>query len=230
MDRHSGKQGMTVAGLLMFGQFESIRDHFSYYFVDYRESSENRWQERIIPDGTWSGNLFDFYRKVYLRLTEDIKTPFLLQADQRIETPVHEALREVLVNTLVHANYGESTPILIEKKENGFLFRNPGNLRITQQEFFAGGVHDCRNSILHQMFLLIGLGERAGSGVPKILKGCNEAHWQIPKIEEHIEAPQYISLNIEFVVEQSVSSRYQVSTQLGLGQEQVGTRSGASWD
>jgi len=34
-----------------------------------------------------------------------------------------------------------------------------------------GGESDCRNRLLHEMFLLIGLGERAGSGLPKIQQG-----------------------------------------------------------
>ena len=34
-----------------------------------------------------------------------------------------------------------------------------------------GGESDCRNRTLHKLFLLIGLGERAGSGLPKIRHG-----------------------------------------------------------
>lgn len=38
-----------------------------------------------------------------------------------------------------------------------------------------GGASDCRNRTLHQLFLLINLGERAGSGVPKIRSGWEAA-------------------------------------------------------
>ncbi|PJG83501.1 Fic family protein [Caviibacterium pharyngocola] len=239
-DRFSGKEGITLAGLLMFGKFEAIQDHFPHYFIDYRELSENRWDERIFPDGTWSGNLFDFYRKVYQKLVSEIKIPFNLQGDQRIdETPVHEALREALVNTLVHANYAEKTPVLIEKSGSSFRFRNPGILRITRDEFFSGGVHDCRNSLLHQMFLLIGLGERAGSGVPKILKGCDIAHWRKPILEEKLDQPQYTTLIFEPSIKDtqlnysqsdsvSESSRDQAGTKSGPSRDQAGTKSGLS--
>ncbi|WP_071057830.1 Fic family protein [Pelistega sp. MC2] len=236
----------------MFGKFESITERFPGYFLDYREPSENRWDERIVPDGTWSGNLFDFYRLVYKRIVADIKVPFLLQGDQRMdETVVHEVLREALINTLVHANYAENTPVLIEKFSDSFRFRNPGILRITRDEFFAGGVHDCRNALLHQMFLLIGLGERAGSGVPKILKGCNLAHWDMPVLEEKLEPPQYTVLSllnnngfsnkVESVApqlgprwEQEGTKRGprgdQEGTKRGLRGDQDGTKSGESWD
>lgn len=74
-DRGSGKAGMTLAGLLMFGKFNSITDACPNYFLDYREPNEDCWQERIFYDGSWSGNLFDFYRKVYPKLTADLKVP-----------------------------------------------------------------------------------------------------------------------------------------------------------
>lgn len=196
-DRETGKSGITIAGLLMFGEYSAITEAIPHYFVDYREPTEERWQERIYPDGSWSGNLFDFYKQVYQRLIVDLKTPFILAGDQRIEdTPAHEALREALVNTLVHADYFERTPILIEKYKDRFEFRNPGNLRLSKEEIFIGGLHDCRNSTLHQMFLNIGLGERAGSGIPKILKGCTFANWSQPVLIEKLEFPQYTKLVI----------------------------------
>ncbi|MDH2997299.1 hypothetical protein A1D22_06390 [Pasteurellaceae bacterium LFhippo2] len=196
-DRISGTSGMTIAGLLMFGEFNSIISLFPHYFIDYREPSEERWSERIYPDGTWSGNLFDFYRKTVLKLAENLRVPFVLEGDQRIDdTPVHKALRETLVNTLVHADYSERTSVLVEKYSHKFEFRNPGNLRLSQAEIFAGDVHDCRNGLLHQMFLLIGLGERAGSGMPKIMKGCESANWALPQLIEKLDSPQYTTLVI----------------------------------
>lgn len=168
--------------------------------VDYQEPSDDRWSERIFPDGTWSGNLFDFYRKVYQRLVADLKVPFALNGDQRVDdTPTHQALREALVNTLVHADYSEHTPILVKKSADQFEFRNPGNLRLSKNEIWQGGVHDCRNSRLHQMFLLIGLGERAGSGIPKILKGCQIANWSEPVLREKLESPQQTFLTLSTV-------------------------------
>ncbi len=35
-----------------------------------------------MPNGTWLGNLYDFYRKVYQRLVSDLKIPFNLKQDQ----------------------------------------------------------------------------------------------------------------------------------------------------
>ena len=48
------------------------------------------------------------------------------------------------------------------------MFRNPGTLRVPAEHALQGGESDCRNRTLHQLFLQLGLGERAGSGLPKI--------------------------------------------------------------
>ena len=87
--------------------------------------------------------------------------PFALKDGQRQDdTPVHEALREALVNTLVHADYTGRVSVLVVKRPDMFGFRNPGGLRLPIEQVIRGGESDCRNRILHQMFLLIGLGER----------------------------------------------------------------------
>lgn len=194
-DRQTGESGLTIAGLLMFGRWSSIQEAMVHYFVDYQErpeaKTELRWIDRLVPDGTWTGNLFEFYRRVYRKLTSDLKIPFVLKEGQRQDdTPVHVALREALVNTLVHADYTGRVSVLVVKRPDMFGFRNPGGLRLPVEQILRGGESDCRNRILHQMFLLIGLGERGGSGVPKIYSGWKSQHWRAPALEEKFEPEQ----------------------------------------
>ena len=108
-DRKTGAEGFTLAGLLMFGKTESITDPECApdFMLDYREipsdTSITRWIDRIYPDGTWEANLFQFYRLVLPKLQAFMPKPFILKGDERQdETPVHEALREALINSLVH--------------------------------------------------------------------------------------------------------------------------------
>ncbi|ODC02311.1 AAA family ATPase [Terasakiispira papahanaumokuakeensis] len=194
-DRSTGEEGLTLAGLLMFGCWPAIQEAAPHYFVDYQErpeaKTELRWVDRLVPDGSWSGNLFDFYRRVYRKLTEDLKVPFKLSEGQRREdTPVHEAIREALINTLVHADYSGNVPVLVVKRPDMFGFRNPGDMRIPQEDAVRGGLSDCRNRIMHQMFLMIGLGERAGSGLPKIYSGWDWRHWRRPALYQKLEPQQ----------------------------------------
>lgn len=194
-DRQTGEAGLTLGGLLMFGKWAAIQDAVPHYFLDYQErpeaKTELRWVDRLVPDGTWTGNLFEFYRRVYRKLTADLKVPFALKDGQRQDdTPVHEALREALVNTLVHADYTGRVSVLVVKRPDMFGFRNPGGLRLPIEQVIRGGESDCRNRILHQMFLLVGLGERGGSGMPRIYGGWKSQHWRPPALTEKDEPEQ----------------------------------------
>ncbi|TFH90091.1 RNA-binding domain-containing protein [Vibrio ouci] len=194
-NRTTKEEGLTLAGLLMFGMDISIKDHLSHYHLDYieREAAERhaRYTDRITLDGTWSGNLYDFYLKVFKKLTTDLKVPFRLETDQRSEiSPVHEAIREALVNTLAHADFSCTKPITIVKRPDMFGFRNPGLMRIPPEVAILGGESDCRNNAIHDLFRMVGLSERLGSGVNKIFSNWNNQHWQKPKLYEKTEPEQ----------------------------------------
>ena len=189
LDRETGESGLTLAGLLMFGQMHVIQEALPNYMLDYQErptaKAERRWVDRLTLDGKWSGNIYDFYRKVYLKLTADLKVPFQLENGERQdETPVHIALREALANVLVHADYSERASVLVVKRPDMFGFRNPGLMRIPVEVALHGGEPDCRNRNLHKMFRFVGVGEQAGTGIPRIFQGWNSQHWNPPKLYE----------------------------------------------
>ena len=186
-----GKDGNfhpTVAGLLMFGNEYEITREFRDYFLDYQEQfdQDNRWTDRIISSsGEWSGNVFDFYFRVYNKLIQDIKVPFKLENGLRVEdTPVHKALREALANCLINADYYGRQGIVVIKRPKCIIISNPGTFRLDLKEVVIGGVSDPRNTTLMKMFNLIDVGERAGSGIPHIFKVWEEQQWALPVIEE----------------------------------------------
>ena len=162
----------TAAGLLMFGYEYEITREYNQYFLDYREVKDIRlrWVDRIVSNsGEWSGNLFDFYFLIVNKLTVDLPRPFKLDGITRVdETPVAEAIREALLNTLVNADYYGPRGLVIIKSLEGYKFANPGCLRISQKEALSGGISDPRNSTIFSMFSLVDLGERAGTGIPSI--------------------------------------------------------------
>jgi ATP-dependent DNA helicase RecG len=190
-DRRSGAEGITLAGLLMFGKERSLLDALPHFHLDYQEQlsadPEERWTYRLTFDGKWTPNLFNFYYRVYPRLVESIDVPFKLDktATRQEGTHVHEALREAVVNTLIHADHQSSRPINIVKRRDAFIFSNPGRLRIPREQLYQGGVTDPRNPSLQKMFQMLGLGEKAGSGFQKILRAWREQHWMIPLVAEN---------------------------------------------
>ena len=205
VDRESGERGLTTAGLLMFGKLRSILDAFPNYIVDYREygrqvTEEQRWDDRVTTDYSWPGNLFSFCRIVLPKLYQSLKVPFRLEQGVRVdESPVHIALREALVNALIHADYGEGGAILVVKRPDLFGFRNPGTLRIRKEDAIRGGTmnSDCRNRNLQKMFQMIGYADQAGSGFPKIYSGWASQDWKKPEFREDFNHSQtYLALRM----------------------------------
>jgi len=189
-DRKTKLEGVTLAGLLMFGKEDSIKEQESLpdYFPDFREQLSTdekvRWTDRIYPDGSWECNLLQFYLKVWPRLSSTLPKPFRIDKDERVdESATHIALREAFVNALVHTDYSLNGNIIIELDTEKFVFSNPGTLLVSLEQYYAGGVSECRNPSLQQMFMMIGRAEKAGSGVDKIMTGWQESHWRRPFLE-----------------------------------------------
>lgn len=204
INRETGHAGLTAAGLLMFGTHPVIQEKFPYYMLDYQErpeaKTERRWIDRLTLDGSWSGNLYDFSRKIYRKLIEDIKIPFKVEHGVRQEdTPVHVALREALANAIVHADYTGQSSVLIVKRPDMFGFRNPGLMRVPIEIALQGGEPDCRNRLLAQMFRYVNFGEQAGSGLPNILDGWKSQHWKMPLLREVTEPYEQTLLELRMV-------------------------------
>ena len=191
--RNTRVEGVTVAGMLMFGRDEALREALPQYWIDYREKfSEDpqiRWTDRMTMDGTWSGNLFQFYLKVLQKLAADLKLPFQLDTNlfRKGETVVHEAIREALVNALIHADYLGQGGVVIEKYKDRFEFSNPGSFLISLDQILEGNVSECRNKSLQLMFFMMGAAEKAGSGIDKIRQGWRSQHWRSPIVNERMK-------------------------------------------
>ncbi len=196
-----GKKHPTSAGLLMFGNEYDIVREYNSYFLDYQEQydTDTRWTDRMISSsGDWSGNVYDFYFRVYNKLTQDIKVPFKMEGGTRVDdTSVHQALREALANCLVNADYYGRQGLVIIKKRDSIIMSNPGNFRIEIDTAKSGGVSDPRNGTMLKMFNLIDIGERAGSGIPNIFRVWREQGWTAPAISESFE-PDRIMLSLAF--------------------------------
>lgn len=196
----------TAAGLLMFGNEFRILYEYPEYFLDYREMLDPsiRWTDRLqSSSGDWSGNLFDFFFRVYSKLVKDLKIPFKLEGITRIDdTPVHKALREALANCLVNTDFFVPRGVVIRKDMNKIVIENPGYIRTGKDQMLRGGISDPRNKALMKMFNMIGIGERAGSGVPDIFAIWNSQGWMTPEVEEQYNPGRTI-LTLSFTEKQA---------------------------
>jgi predicted HTH transcriptional regulator len=186
----------TAGGILMFGYEYAIIEEFSNFFLDYQEHDDDhtRWTDRIVSNtGEWSGNIFDFYTRAYARIAQTIKIPFKLVGDTRIDdTPGHTAIREALVNALIHADYYGRRGLVIHVRPEVITIANPGSLRLSLDDIIMGGVSDPRNTVLIKLFNLLNIGERAGSGVPNIYAIWKNQGLPLPVLQEQFNPDRTI--------------------------------------
>ena len=132
-------------------------------------------------------------------MVKDVKVPFRLEGAVRIDdTPVHKAIREALANCLVNTDFYVSRGIVIKKEPDVIIMENPGSIRTGKKQMLKGGISDPRNKALMKMFNMIGIGERAGSGVPDIYAVWENQGWIAPKVEEEY-MPDRTILRLPFV-------------------------------
>ena len=166
-----GTLSPTIAGLLFFGEAYHITEVFPNYFLDYREECDDkavRWLFRTHSnEGDWSGNIYDFFCKVRTRIDDEVAVPFANRRDgYRVDrVDVHDALEEALANALAHANYYGRRGIVVVKKGKEL------------------GNSDPRNPNILKMFGFVNVGERAGSGVDKIMTAWAEQNWKKPEFD-----------------------------------------------
>lgn len=181
-----GQEGITSGGLLFFGNNNAILHKFPNFQLDYFDASTptERWISRVssITDNL---NIYSFFVKASESLFRTVKNSFELDKDLvRKDTSgiMEVAIREALINMLMHANYYDSVPIKAVSHINYYEFTNPGKMKIPVQDFFTTNNSSTRNPIISKLFVQLGLGERAGHGGEKIYESALLNNYREPEI------------------------------------------------
>lgn len=105
---------------------------------------------------------------------------------QEIWNIPYKAVREAIINAVVHADYSQQgSPTRIAIFDDRIEIENPGLLRFGLTiEDIKQGISKLRNRIIGRIFHLLGLIERWGSGVQRIINTCRESGFPEPKFEE----------------------------------------------
>lgn len=92
-----------------------------------------------------------------------------LRKEKRLVDPT--ALREAVVNAIIHNDYSNGTPPVFEIFSDRFVITSSGGLpqELNQEEFFDG-ISAPRNKELMRVFKDVKLVEQLGSGIQRILK------------------------------------------------------------
>lgn len=168
------KQSLTATALLFFGKSYAINQTFPALrmdLFDFRNSGDSRWTHRISL--TDFENVFQFFIAIYNYLQTTVKNPFILNDDLvRIDTEssIKLALREAVINFIMHADYFSSSPFKINIYDDLYELENPGKMLIPEDKFFTTMESEYRNPTISKLLMIAGYGERAGSGGEQIFK------------------------------------------------------------
>ena len=195
IDRATGKGWLTVAGLLMFGKGLAVRERFGNIRMDYIDESNlvpgSRWSDRITYDGMWENNLYNFMRQIMPKLVSGLPRPFKMDGIVRVDdTPLHKAIREAVVNMIIHSDYMVTGVLKVVKTDKGYLFSNPGSLKLPIRTIYEGGHSVARNPRIQTFFRMIGAGDNIGSGFPTILNVWGAENWRKPDLSENSDLRQ----------------------------------------
>ncbi|MGA2083432.1 MAG: helix-turn-helix domain-containing protein [Holophaga sp.] len=96
------------------------------------------------------------------------------------------ALREAVINAVVHADYGQhGSPLRVAIFDDRLEIENPGGLPpgLTMDEV-RQGASKLRNRVIGRVFHELGLIEQWGSGIQRMTKACLDAGLPEPVLEE----------------------------------------------
>lgn len=196
----------TRGGLLFLGKYNSIREVYPAFHMDYfnRKGNNERWVDRVATDepSKYQMNIYNFYTIVNEKLNAISYNEFKLdETNTRVEnTQFNEAIREAFVNTLAHADYDLGLPsVKIEVYDGWMKFINPGTMLISINEFVQGGISKPRNEIIMKLFRLLGASERQGFGGPQIFKSATNNAYRIPEIYTNLESTELKLWHIDLV-------------------------------
>lgn len=174
----------TVACLLLFG-----RDVARFLPAAYTTAA--RLPGRDLAQPPWDivhlqGNLQEQmadaarFLKVHLREEHRIEG-FEPEAYPEIPEP---AVREVVVNALVHRDYTIAAPVRIFVFDDRVDVRTPGGLpnTVTVESMKLGAAHVLRNPTIYTLFTRLGLVTGAGSGVYRAIRAIKETTGSEPRL------------------------------------------------
>lgn len=166
-DRQSGKEGITLGGILIFGTEELIHAALPHYRTDAilrrvnLDSYDDRDDIRV--------NLLESYERLMHFVSKHLNDKFYLEGDRRINLR-DKIFREVVSNLIIHREFANPFPAkLIIEKDRVFTENSNkahGNGVIDPENFSPFP----KNPTIAKFFKEIGWVDELGSGVRNIYK------------------------------------------------------------
>lgn len=198
--RIEGGIAPTVAGVLLFGKKASLRRLIPAQMVDYIRVGGTTW----VPSGDARYEdareirepLLRSFERVFAETYDSLPRPFRLppgqlERDDRPRLP-ERALREVLVNALMHRDYRENRPTQVIRYTDRIEIHNAG-YSLTPDERFGEPGSALRNPRLSAVFRDVRLAEAKGTGIRAVRQAMAEAGMEPPVFQSDRGANLFIA-------------------------------------
>jgi predicted HTH transcriptional regulator len=183
--RYQGRTVPTVGGILLFGSNRMERYPDAWIQAGRFAGSDRR---RLIDSLEVRSYLPGIAGEVVAFLQKHMTREAVIGAVKRTDQwtlPV-VAVREALINAIVHADYAQrGAPIRVALFDDRLEIDNPGLLPFGLTiEDIQKGVSKLRNRVLGRVFQELGLIEQWGSGIQRMTVACRERGLDAPRFEE----------------------------------------------
>ena len=183
--RHQGRIVPSVGGIVLIGR--DPQAHFPDAWLQcgrFAGATKARIADRVEVRGTLPAMLDGALAFVRKHALLGMKLDGLRRTDCWSVPMV--AVREALVNAVVHADYAMTgRPLRLAIYDDRLEVENPGLLPLGMTiEGMQQGVSKLRNRTIGRVFRELGLIEQWGSGVPRMFAVCRETGLADPLLEE----------------------------------------------
>ena len=166
-DYSTGKEGLTLASILLFGRDEVISSVLPFHKTDAicRIKNIERYDDR----DDIRTNLIESYDRLMRFVENHLPEAFVLKGDIRINVR-NLLFREIIANTLIHREYTNPFPskFVIEKE---CVTTENANKSHGAQQLLPGNFSPYpKNPVIARVFKEIGRAEELGSGVRNIFE------------------------------------------------------------
>ena len=181
------KGKVTHGGLLVFGKDLHVQHTFPNFRTEYLEvpgisymDGPTTYSYRISSEK----NLYETFFDIYDRIRQKVEVPFKVKDGLRDDDPLQlQAIREALVNLIMHTDYFSPSNARIRMFTDRFEFFNPGSLPKDIKDIIEEDFSYPRNPTIAKIFRFIRLSENIGNGFYKMITGWKSYYKIEPEIK-----------------------------------------------
>ncbi len=192
----------TLGGLLFLGKRDTIERFFPDFRIDLLEipgTSYTDTKVRYTFRLDEYENLWEYYFECIARLKSKVDVEFKMGSEGFATdvSPGFDALREALVNMLMHSDHFSPACPRIRIFTNHIEFYNPGGMPKPIEELKGKDISLPRNPIITKLFRVVKLAENAGYGLDNI-----EFNWKAYNNTQPVFDVDFDSVIVKFELEE----------------------------